>query len=171
MISESDMGLLNNIHSLNGGYNKKATHFLDWSNQFAMCFTYSPDDNNTTEISGHFNIQPFILNLNQELINFIINYMDLGVELNLRQYYKHRIKLEDEYVSVYKEDINDIFSETNSDEPKDLYDKYFINNLTINALNITLNYKSSIFDISWKGQSKILNLINKNTISCPWFNN
>ena len=38
--------------------------------------------------------------------------------------------------------------------------EYYFRKLIINKIILTINYKSSIFDLSWKNQSAILNFVN-----------
>lgn len=142
LIDESDMGLLNNIYSLNGGFDKKATRFLDLTNQFGIVLSSNNIDG-VTEYSSLIDIQPINLNLGQEFINFITNYINFKDE-SLCTYYN----MDGDYIQIDKFDI----------DVKE--DKLYFRKFVINKLLMIINYKSSIFDLSWKKQSTILNFVN-----------
>jgi hypothetical protein len=147
MINESDMGLLNHIYCLNGGFQKKATHFLDWSNQFGFVY----DKNNSQETTDFYYLldtQPFSLNLNQDSINMLLDFFNMNTSY-LEKYYK----LNADYVEVKDMHPENIL---HSDKTDKLMQHYFI----INPIRITINYKSSIFDLSWNKTATILNFVN-----------
>lgn len=143
LLDDSDMALLNHIYCLNGGFQKKATHFLDWSNHLGFVMSI---DNEAQENWYKFDTQPIVFNLNQESINFLLEYTRFQPNY-LEKYYK----LDQEYIEV--EDANQFTKTSLAKQPHNVV-------LDINSIKLIINYKSSVFDLAWNNNAMILNFVN-----------
>lgn len=137
LINNDDIALFNNIYCINDV--GKITHFLDWSNHINVII-----DMDDITHDYLINMQPLIFNLNQESIDFIKEFTIKNNSLD--KYFileGDYIKIDnlDEMITIIKPDDIDI-------------------NIIINQINITINYKSSIFDLSWNKTATILNFVN-----------
>ena len=141
LVEDSDMALLNNIYHLNAMPKQKACQFLDWSNHISLVLLF---DDEAQEDRFIIDTQPIILNLNQKTIDFIANYINYDGKLN--KYYQ----LETDYVEV--EDFNKFNKKSVSKQHSVVID--------INSIKIIINYKSSVFDLSWNNSATILNFVN-----------
>lgn len=142
LVEDSDMALLNNIYHLNAMPKQKACQFLDWSNHITLVFSF---DDEAQEDRFVIDTQPIMLNLNQKVVDFIVNYVNYDGK-ELEKYYQ----LETDYIEV--EDFNKFNKKSVSKQHSIVLD--------INSIKLIINYKSSVFDLSWNNNATILNFVN-----------
>lgn len=142
LISSEETALINSILSLND--KRRVTHFMDWSNDFGLVINIDDLGDDKFVHDYLINMHPLTFNLNQEAINFAIEFND-----NQKNYDKYFI-LEGDYVKIEStEEIVTVIRPIDTSI-----------NFNIKPIKIMINYKSSIFDFNWNKNATILNFVN-----------
>lgn len=123
------------MKTINRYLKKNAQNMLYNNCSTFICNTFRTD---LLDVNIEADLQPMTVNLNQAVIYFIIRFM------------------------TYKP-INDYMDKREEDEFKIIEkSKVFINRIKVNDVNVILNYKSSVFDMSYGKTPVILSLMKLN---------